>query len=442
MPTQLPVNLARPRKITRAGFMTAPSDQQSKLFRDEVFDAKRDTWLGQIVLIRPISFTFLTIATVALAAAVLAFLFLGEYTRKAKVSGYIVPSQGLIKIVPQQTGVIAELRVKEGQLVARGEVLALLNSERATAAGGVQAEFSKQIAVRRDSLLADREKIDTLYAQQSRALNDRINSQRAELAQVESGVKLQLERIRISEQMLDKQRRLNADKFISDLALQQKEQEGLSELAALENLKRSRTSILRDIGAIASDLKTLPVKRENELSALERNLATLEQDRIENESRREIQLVAPQSGIVTGINADLGKLAVAGQPLLNILPQGSGLQADVYVPSRAAGFIRAGAKALLQYQAYPYQKFGSHEGKISKISRTAVASNELPFPAAQGELFYVATIELAKQTVTAYGKEERLQSGMLVDCSILLDRRTIFEWVFEPLYSISGRWGA
>ena len=337
---------------------------------------------------------------------------------------------------------IAELRVKEGQLVEQGEVLAVLNSERATATGGVQAGFGKQIAVRHDSLLADREKIDTLYAQQTRALNDRVNSQRAELAQIDSGVKLQLERIRISEQMLDKQRRLNADKFISDLALQQKEQEGLSELAALENLKRSRTSILRDIGAIASGLKSLPVKRENEISALERNLATLEQDRIENESRREIQLVAPQSGIVTGINADPGKLAVAGQPLLTLIPQGAGMQADVYVPSRAVGFIRAGSKALLQYQAFPYQKFGSHQGKVSKISRTAVASTELPFPAQQGELFYVATVELVKQTVTAYGKEERLQSGMLVDCSILLDRRTLFEWVFEPLYSISGRWGA
>ena len=422
--------------------MYASQEKQSKLFRDEVFDAKRDTWLGQIVLIRPISFTFLTIATVALATAVLVFLFWDEYTRKAKVSGYIVPSQGLIKIVPQQTGVIAELRVKEGQFVQRGEILALLNTERATAAGGVQAEFSKQIAVRRDSLIGDRDKIDALYAQQTRALSDRIASQRTELAQVESGYKLQQERIRITDQMLDKQRRLHADKFISDLALQQKEQERLSELAALENLNRIRTGILRDIGSLASDLKTLPVKRENELSALERNLATLEQDRVENESRREIQLIAPQSGIVTAIAADPGKLAVAGQPLLNIRPHGAGLQADVYVPSRAAGFIRAGSKALLQYQAYPYQKFGSHEGTIAKISRTAVASNELPFPATQGELFYVATVELAKQTVTAYGKEERLQSGMLVDCSILLDRRTLFEWVFEPLYSISGRWGA
>ncbi len=415
---------------------------QSKLFRDEVFDAKRDTWLGQIVLIRPISFTFLTIAVVALAAMVLGFLFWGEYTRKAKVSGYIVPSQGLIKIVSQQNGVIAALRVKEGQLVAQGEVLAVLNLERATATGGVQAGFGKQIAVRRDSLIADRDKIDSLYAQQTRALTDRVASQRAELSQVESGYKLQQERIRLSDQMLDKQRLLHAEKFISDLALQQREQERLSELAALENLKRSRTGILRDIASVTSDLKTLPVKRENELSVLERNLATLEQDRIENESRREIQLVAPQSGIVTAITADPGKLAVAGQPLFNILPLGADLQADVYVPSRAAGFIRTGTKALLQYQAYPYQKFGSHQGKISKISRTAVASNELPFPAQQGELFYVATVELVKQTVTAYGVEERLQSGMLVDCSILLDRRTLFEWVFEPLYSISGMWGA
>ncbi len=422
--------------------MSSPQEEQSKLFRNEVFEAKRDTWLGQIVLIRPISFAFLTMTTVVLAAAVLVFLFWGEYTRKAKVSGYIVPSQGLIKIVPQQTGVIAELRVKEGQFVQRGEILALLNSERATAAGGVQAEFNKQIAVRRDSLISDREKIDTLYAQQTRALGDRIASQRTELAQVESGLRLQQERIRITDQMLDKQRRLHADKFISDLALQQKEQDRLTELAALENLNRSRTGILRDISTLASDLKTLPVKRENELSALDRNLATLEQDRVENESRREIQLIAPQSGIVTAIAADPGKLAVAGQPLLNILPQGAGLQADVYVPSRAAGFIRAGSKALLQYQAYPYQKFGSHEGTIAKISRTAVAASELPFPAQQGELFYVATVELAKQTVTAYGKEERLQSGMLVDCSILLDRRTLFEWVFEPLYSISGRWGS
>jgi membrane fusion protein len=242
--------------------------------------------------------------------------------------------------------------------------------------------------------------------------------------------------------VLEKHRRLYAEKFISDLALQQKEQEFLSERGALENFKRSRTSLLRDIGALESELKTLPLKQENELSTLSRSLAGLEQDRIENESRRESLLVAPQAGLITAMAADPGKLAMAGQPLFSLIPQGASLQADLYVPSRAAGFIRAGSKALLQYQAYPHQKFGSHEGTVIKVSRTAVGANELPFPVPQGELFYVATVQLQKQTVTAYGKEERLQSGMLVDASILQDRRTLFEWVFEPLYSITGKWAA
>jgi hypothetical protein len=50
----------------------------------------------------------------------------------------------------------------------------------------------------------------------------------------------------------------------------------------------------------------------------------------------------------------------------------------------------------------------------------------------------VATVKLNKQTVTAYGKEQPLQSGMLVDASILLDRRTLFQWVFEPLIPFRG----
>ena len=122
---------------TQRPSVTAPQADASKLFRDEVFEGKRDTWLGEVVLIRPISFTFLTVGVAGLAALILGFLFWGEYTRKTKVAGYIVPSQGLIKIVPMSAGVIAELRVKEGQIVARGDVLAVLNTERATANGGV-----------------------------------------------------------------------------------------------------------------------------------------------------------------------------------------------------------------------------------------------------------------------------------------------------------------
>jgi membrane fusion protein len=89
----------------------------------------------------------------------------------------------------------------------------------------------------------------------------------------------------------------------------------------LENLKRSRTSLLRDLASVDAELKTLPYKQENELSSVDRNLAALEQDRIEVESRREQLLTAPQSGVVTALATDRGKLAIAGQPLLSVIPE-------------------------------------------------------------------------------------------------------------------------
>ena len=422
--------------------MSSTSGQNSTLFRQEVFEAKRDTWLGEIVLIRPTSFLFLTVAAAVCAAAIIGYLVWGEYTRKAKVTGYVVPNQGLIKVASQQSGLIAELRVKEGQAVNKGDVLAVLNSERATASGDAQAEVAKQMQLRRELLNVDRDKINTLYDQQTRAMGSRLANLRTELGQVDRSIAIQQDRLRIDDRLLEQQRKLLAEKFISELAVQQKEQERLGDLGTLENLKRSRTNLLRDIGTLEADAKSLPLKRESEYSGVDRSLAMLEQDRIENESRRQVYITAPQAGTVTAIFADPGKLAVAGQPLLNIIPQGSELYADLYVPSRSIGFVREGSHALLQYQAFPYQKFGTHDGSVVKVSRTAVAANELPFPAQQGELYYVVTIKPKRQTVTAYGKAEALQSGMLVDASLLLDRRTMLEWVFEPLYSISGKWGS
>lgn len=418
--------------------MTKPA----ALFRQEVFDAKKNSWLGDIVLIRPTSFAFITIVVAGMAICILLFLFWGEYTRKAKAAGYIVPNEGVIKVIPQQSGIVVALRVKEGQVVTRGEVLAVLNTERVTANGDAQAEISKQIASRRELFTQEREKIATLYGQQGRSLTDRQASLGSEILQIDRNVVLQKERIRITDAMLATQRRLNAEKFISDLALQQKEQERLTDLGVLENLARSRISLQRDLDNVNAEIRALPLKRESEIGTVNRNLSSLEQDRIEVESRREIHITAPQGGIVTAIATDRGKMAGGGLPLMSIIPQGAQMEADLYIPARSAGFVREGSKTLLQYQAFPYQKFGVHEGKVAKISRTAVSANELPFPAAQGELYYVARIQLEKQTVTAYGREQQLQSGMLVDANILLDRRTLFEWVFEPLYSITGRWGA
>jgi len=423
--------------------MESRSPGEEALFRPEVFAARQRVWLGEVVLIKPLSFTVLSIGFAVLAASLVAYLIWGQYTRKIRASGYLVPHTGVIKIAASQAGIVAKLPVAEGQHVAQGETLVVLNSERFIGAGDASNEIDKQLRRRGASWTQERAKLDEIHAQQRQALGDRLAKFQAELAQVRTALALQQGRIRLTDQMLATQRELHASKFVSDMALQQKEQERMADLAALESIRRNETSLLRDMGAVEAELAALPAKQLNELAAIDRNISSIEQDRVENESRRELLLKSPQAGVVTAILTDQGKLAAPGQPLLNLIPDGAELQADVYLPSRAAGFVRLGTRALLQFQAFPYQKFGSHEARVIKLSRVAVSGSELPYPAppaAAGELFYVASLALDKKTVLAYGKDEPLQPGMGFDANLILDTRTLLEWVFEPLFSISGNW--
>ena len=60
-------------------------------------------------------------------------------------------------------------------------------------------------------------------------------------------------------------------------------------------------------------------------------------------------------------------------------------------------------------------------------------------PQFEGEPLYRIKAELASQSVSAYGRAQPLQAGMQVEADILLDRRRLIEWIFEPLLSLAGR---
>lgn len=177
--------------------------------------------------------------------------------------------------------------------------------------------------------------------------------------------------------------------------------------------------------------------------ASKRNVSSVEQDLLENESRREFVVTAAQDGMVTAMTAELGQMVAPNQTMASILPEGSRLEAEIYAPSRAIGFVKPGMQVLLRYQAYPYQKFGQYAATVREVASTSLRPEELALPGAangsNGEPVYRIRLTLDKQEVLAYGKSLPLKSGMLVDASILLEQRRLYEWVLEPLFSISGR---
>ncbi len=411
------------------------------LFRPEVLTSQQQKWLGDIVLIRPVSFTYLTLVAVAITGLLVAYLTFGEYTKKATVTGQLVPDQGLIKVQASQQGLVLVRKVQEGQAVRKGDTLYVISSEKQSSVqGNTQAAVSRQVQERRDSLREDWLKQQSLQQQESSALKRKLLDLRAEMTQLNVEQETQRRRLQSAEETLRRHRELHASKFISDLVLQQKNEELLDQQARLQTLERNKLSAQREINGVQYELASLPNKGRNQLAAIERNITATEQELTENEARREFVVTAPEDGIATSILVDVGQAVNPGSALVSIVPGGSVMEAQLYAPSRAVGFIQPGNKVLLRYQPYPYQKFGQHEGVVKAISRSALQPGELQLASLNNESLYRITVALASQNITAYGQPQKLQAGMQLDADVLLDKRRLYEWVLEPLFSITGRW--
>jgi membrane fusion protein len=217
------------------------------------------------------------------------------------------------------------------------------------------------------------------------------------------------------------------------------EAERLEQHTRLGALERQQIELRREQVTLQGELNDLPLKTQAELATIDRNMATTEQELAEAEARREIVVPAPQDGTVTAILIEQGGHANVSAPLLSIVPAGASLEAHLYSPSRAVGFLRPGQHVLLRYQAYPYQKFGHYEGVLASVSRSAVNPGELPpqlagvttAEVAGAEPVYLITVRLARQTVTAYGRQVDLQPGMQLEADIALETRRLYEWVLD-----------
>lgn len=418
-----------------------------QLYRSDALNARQVKWLGEIVLVRPITFSFLCAVAVALASVILVFLFFGSYTKRAAVAGLLLPDLGLVKVYTPQFGIVEHKNVIEGQAVKRGDVLYVLSSERQSGAqGGIQASISRQVSVRQQSLLDELDKTRRLQQDERAALVKKIDGLMSELAKIDSQIEGQSSRVKLAEDAVMRMRDLSAQNFISKEQLQQKQADLLDQRARLQSLERDHINIGRDLTSQRDELISLPLRHQNQLAQIERGITSLGQELTESEAKRRLEITAPEAGIATAVSAEVGQMIDGSKPLVSIVPLGATLQAQLYAPSKSIGFVKPGDQVLLRYQAYPYQKFGQSRGTVAFVSKVALSGNELASmtnSAGNGtvgsEPLYRITVNLASQAVTAYGQPQMLQAGMSLDADILQERRRLYEWVLEPLYSLTGK---
>ncbi len=409
------------------------------LFRPEAVDAQRQQWLGAVQLVRPLALSWLAGGAVCTAVAVGAFLSFAEYTRKATVVGVLAPDLGLMRLMPAVAGTVAERRVAEGQAVQPGDVLFVVTVDRPWLGADAQALVRRSLDERRRSLGEAARVQQQLSSTRLLALDRRLGAMRAELEQLDAEAALQQQRLTLAQQALTRLQALQADQFISAAQVQAKSEEVLGLRGAASALARQREALLRDRAEIEGERLTLPLVTGNAVGGLERELSQANRDAVEQDAEQRLVVRAPQAGTVSTVLAEPGQSVSPASALATVVPAGATLQAQLYAPSSAIGFVQAGQTVRLRYEAFPYQKFGQQMGHVTQVSRAPLTTGELaalalPAVGAGGEPLFRITVAL-----DALPAGMQLAAGMRMQADVLLERRRLVEWLFEPLLGLRHR---
>ncbi len=410
------------------------------LFRQEAIDAQRTKLLGEVSLARPLPWWVFTLLACAFAVALVLFVFLAESTRRERVDGFLALDSGAARLIAPEPGILVELAVREGDEVDEGALIARLSLERTLGAGASPGELiERELQQRISSLAREIEQERRLAEQQAATTRMRITKLEDELRQFDAELKTQATRVAAARADLQRAQDLQKAGFYSESRISELRNALLDQQGRLQSLARERAASERELSLARAELPTIETRAQQAADRLARAKSEIQQGIVQEQARRETQLRAPFAGTVTNIAPARGDSLAAEAPIATIVPRGSGLHAQLLVPTRAIGFVQPGHEVVLRYDAFPFQRFGHYRGTVAAISRTVWSQGERLGPLTVREPVYRIDVRLERQSVNAGGQEFVLRPGMLVNADLLLERRTVFEWIFEPVLELRER---
>jgi membrane fusion protein len=408
------------------------------LFRQEAIDFQRHSreW-GQVALLQPLSINFTTWFITIAVALIISTLFLGQYSRKETVGGYLTPTSGTSKIFVPQRGTIREIQVNEGQQVREGQPLLTIETDQIAANGlDVNASMLDTLRSQKDLLTGQIAAEEQRTKSERERLTAMINGLEIEISQLEAQLTIQGERIRVEEDFVASAAELKKEGYMADADFKRRHVALLEQKQNRSSLNQQLTARRNQLTETRYSLQQLPTVMAGKIQVLRSELATTEQRIAEVSGRRAYVIRAPASGRVSTLQATVGQFADPRRLQMEIVPNESVLQAELFVPTRAIGFVRPGQEVRILYEAFPFQQFGTYKGRVLKISQTILTKSDTFGPIELKEPAYRITATLDRPDIDAYGKKIPLQADMLLRADIILEKRSLISWLLDPLLSV------
>ena len=412
-----------------------------KLFRSEALRFVGQHTFGDLIVVRPLHVTIITTLLICIVSSAMLYLWFGEYSRKETVRGFLEPQAGVVNVYAQSAGgVIDAIHVKSGDLVQAGQPLIYLTSTSVNAHGQeATEEILNRLESQRAELLLQAERNKQFYAQEENRLKERLSELESEQQQQLQFLQLQKSRVALVKQLLNSMSKLRSSGALPEsqwLQTQSNRLEQEKEVLAIQNRLLQLASARK--GA-EHELEQLPTKAANQALQTSLEVSSIEQRLVQTRAQRDEVLLAPITGRVSAVQARVGAGAQANQSMLTILPNHSALECILLLPSSAVGFVESGQTIRLKFDAFPHQQFGTFPARLHSISENAVNPQDLRAPIKVGAPVYLARVQLDTESVTVRGQERPLQTGMMVSADIILENRSLLDWLLEPLYSVRGK---
>ena len=356
------------------------------------------------------------------------------YARKESVYGVLHNSAGEVRVLAFRPGTVERLFVAEGDMVVEGQALAHISNV-IRLPGGQPYQEKRHLALMEElgtvnELLAG---LEGFYAKRTAELRVRMEGLTRQMDALgahrteEDGILHVLEQVdaadvrRVEASTGD---RMPADRQAMPVRRQK---------SAISSLNVQMASLQSEYDVLQTRIDLLVAERHREQSNLRGQKSRIEQNLADVQSQTHYTLTAAIDGMVTAQQLSTGDFVTPESPLMTIVADDSTLYANIYINTRAIGFVEPGQRVVMMYDSFPHERFGVGFGSIESISDSVLSPEEIKGVFTTEEPVYKARVALEKPYIEAFGKRYKLRSGIGMRAEIILEQRTFLQWLTDPV---------
>ena len=357
----------------------------------------------------------------ALACALL-WAAIAQVDMITRTDARVVPEGREQVIASLEGGILRELRVREGEAVAAGQPLALLDPTRVEAQQNESRAKRLALVATIARLQAEATGRPLAFAPELKAVpaivQGETDSFNARQRGLNEAVGINQRNQRLLERELAMAESMAGKGLMSDVEVMRLRRQ-VNDMAQQTHERVNR---------FRQDASAELVRSQTELSM------QVEQGVVRDDMLKRTVLTSPVRGLVKNIRLNtVGGVVSPGAPVMEIVPVGEQVLVELRVKPSDIGFTKVGQLVEIKLSAYDYTVYGSLHGQVHTLSPDALGDADKGAASAGDATYYRALVRADRSTLKAAGKPLQVLPGMQGSAEIRVGRRSVLSFLLRPM---------